>query len=228
MGTTHGIDEYLETIYLLNREGETVIAARLAEYLGVTAPTVSQTVKRLERDGLLTIGPDRSLVLTPEGRRRAEAIVRRHRLVERWLTDVMGFDWVTAHEEACRLEHAISDTVEARLNEMLNYPETCPHGNPIPGNDRNWTREGISLADAEPGQDIRVERILEQAEEVRPLLEYLQENGLVPGARFRVGEKSPFGGTIRLHPKENEDAPVSVALDTAAHVWVRPVTGAAG
>src|SRR5438270_5326946 len=117
----------------MRAEGETVTNARLADWLGVSRPTVTAGLRRMARDGLLQPGPAREVRLTEDGEARAAAIVRRHRIMERWLTDALGLDWVVADEEAARLEHAISDLVEQRLYEALGRPASCPHGNPIPG-----------------------------------------------------------------------------------------------
>jgi DtxR family Mn-dependent transcriptional regulator len=126
------VEEYLEAIHSLDEEGAQVIQARLAERLGHSAPSVSETVRRLKADGYVTV-KNRTIALTPRGRERAESVVRKHRLAERLLTDIIGLDWHKAHMEAGRWEHVISDEVEERLIELLENPTTCPHGNPIPG-----------------------------------------------------------------------------------------------
>src|SRR3981081_1377806 len=114
-------------------EGETLRSARLAEWSAVSRPTVTVALRRMARDGMVRLSARKEIELTPAGRRAAEAIVRRHRIMERWLTDGLGLDWVAADEEAARLEHAVSEVVERRLYEVLGRPQTCPHGNPIPG-----------------------------------------------------------------------------------------------
>jgi DtxR family Mn-dependent transcriptional regulator len=124
---------YLRTIYELVEEGIVPLRARIAERLHQSGPTVSQTVARMERDGLLTVEGDRHLELTEEGQRLATRVMRKHRLAERLLTDVIGLDWELVHEEACRWEHVISETVERRLLELLDHPTESPYGNPIPG-----------------------------------------------------------------------------------------------
>ncbi|MBB3116538.1 metal-dependent transcriptional regulator [Corynebacterium bovis] len=126
---------YLRTIYELEEEGIPPLRARIAERLEQSGPTVSQTVARMERDGLLHIAPDRSLKLTPEGRERATAIMRKHRLAERLLTDVLGLPWESVHDEACRWEHVMGEEVERRLVAVLDEYTTSPFGNPIPGLD---------------------------------------------------------------------------------------------
>src|SRR5579871_4078176 len=168
------LEEYLEAIHELEEEDVPVIQARLAERLGHSAPSVSEMVRRLRSEGYVTI-EGRSLVLTSKGRRRAESVVRKHRLAERLLTDVIGLPWHKAHVEACRWEHVISDEVEERLVELLDHPSTCPHGNPIPGSGVPVARQRDlrMLADSSPGDRIRLERVTEQVEIDLESLTYL-------------------------------------------------------
>lgn len=146
--TAHGLidttEMYLRTIFELEEEGIVPLRARIAERLQQSGPTVSQTVARMERDGLLRVENDRHLVMTDEGSRLATLVMRKHRLAERLLVDVIGLPWEDVHVEACRWEHVISEAVEERLVQLLNAPSVCPHGNPIPGLDE------IGLADYEP------------------------------------------------------------------------------
>jgi DtxR family Mn-dependent transcriptional regulator len=130
---------YLRTVYELEEEGVTPLRARIAERLKQSGPTVSQTVARMERDGLLTVEGDRHLELTAEGRRHATSVMRKHRLAECLLIDVIGMEWEEVHIEACRWEHVMSDSVERRIAALLGAPTTCPHGNPIPGLDELGT-----------------------------------------------------------------------------------------
>ena len=130
------VSHYLEAIFYIWNEGEAVRSARLADWLSVSRPTVTVAVRRMSRDGLVRLNARKEIELTTTGKRMAESIVRRHRIMERWLTDGLGLDWVTADEEAARLEHAVSDVVEKRLYEVLGRPATCPHGNPIPGHSK--------------------------------------------------------------------------------------------
>src|SRR5256885_6888659 len=127
------VEEYLETIYNMSMEGEVVIGARLAERFRVAAPTVTEMLKRLVRNGYVEMDNKRHVTLTEAGNKAAEAVLRRHRLTERFLVDMLGMQWHEVHEEACRLEHFISGAVEARVIAALNNPTACPHGNPIPG-----------------------------------------------------------------------------------------------
>ncbi|MCL6637680.1 MAG: metal-dependent transcriptional regulator [Alicyclobacillus sp.] len=198
MPRTHGIQEYLEGIYVLETEGVTVLSSVLADYLGVSRPTVTQTVQRLTAAGLVTTGEGREIVLTEQGRREAEAIVRRHRLLERWLTDELGLDWADAHVEAGRLEHAVSPLVEQRLMERLGRPTTCPHGNVIPGTGAKQAAGKPLTTVARPAA-VRVVRILEQAEEDLELLRFLHKAGIVPGALLQVeGGDRPFEAGIPI------------------------------
>src|SRR5215467_11340875 len=129
---TQAIEDYLRTIYALEEEIQPVIAARVAEEVGVTPSTMVSTLRRLEGEGYLKVVRRKEIHLTSEGKQVAERILRRHFLIERFLTDLLGLDWVKAHQEAHRLEHAVSQEVEERLAKLLNNPTTCPHGNPIP------------------------------------------------------------------------------------------------
>jgi DtxR family Mn-dependent transcriptional regulator len=188
------IEEYLETIHELDEEGVVVIQARLAERLGHSAPAVSEMIRRLRDGGYVSVD-GRSLQLTEAGRTLAESVVRKHRLAERLLTDVIGLPWEKAHLEAGRWEHVISDEVEVRLIELLGYPTTCPHGNPIPGT-HGPRAELTALSDALGGAHIRLERVTEQIEIDPESLEYLAANGFLPGTEATVSSRAPDGTLI--------------------------------
>lgn len=191
---TPAVEECLESIYKLQGRGVRVIGARLAEDLGVTAPTITELLRRLCRQGLAEMGPERQVELTEAGLKEAESLIRRHRLSERLLTDILGMPWAQAHDEACRLEHAISPEVEEKLAEALSYPTTCPHGNPIPGlsvPDAHLVRLS-TLPDGAAG---RVRCIEAENED---FLEYLQGLGLVPGVRVELLSRDPFDGPLQL------------------------------
>ncbi len=189
------VEEYLKAIYELEEEGVPVIRARLAERLHHSAPAVTEMVARLIGDGYLE-SKGRSLSMREEGRRRAESVVRRHRLAERLLTDVIGIEWYKAHKEADRWEHVISDEVEPRLVALLHNPEACPHGNPIPGS--GAARPTLkALAEAEPGDRVRLRRISERVEIDLETLVYLDAHGFRPGATALVLERAP-DGTLTL------------------------------
>jgi len=208
------LEEYLEAVYELQEEGTPVIQARLAERLGHAPPSVSEMIGRLRSDGFLE-SEGRALRLTSKGRKRAESVVRKHRLAERLLTDVIGLEWHKTHLEACRWEHVISDDVEARLVVLLGNPSTCPHGNPIPGAPapkRNLT----ALADSKPGDHIRLERVTEQVETDTKSLTYLDTHGFIPGVDAEVRAKAA-DGTLTL---EVDDGTVSIRPALAAQLYV--------
>jgi DtxR family transcriptional regulator, iron-dependent repressor len=188
------LEEYLEAIHELGEEGMVVIQARLAERLGHSAPAVSEMIKRLRDEGYVEVR-GRKLSLTPVGRAVAESVVRKHRLAERLLTDIIGLPWEKAHVEAGRWEHVISDEVEARLIELLGHPTTCPHGNPIPGSGAG-IYELTVLSDSRLGDHVRLARVTEQIEIDLASLSYLSEHGFVPGTEAVVSSRAPDGTLI--------------------------------
>jgi DtxR family Mn-dependent transcriptional regulator len=191
MGDFHpAVEEYLETIYELEEAGIVPMRARIVERLGVSAPSVSETVKRLEREGYLTLDASKAMVLTESGRKYATDMVRRHRLAERLLVDVLHVPWHQVHEEAGRLEHAISDNLERHLVALLDDPGTCPHGNPIPGSARGVPAEAtVALARAAEGARTEVRRIDERLEADPVGLLLLEEADLMPGCGLTVGAR---------------------------------------
>ena len=209
-------ERYLEAIYYIDHEGEVPRPGRLAEWLGVSAPTVTVSLQRLARDGLVTIAGDRSVELTEGGAAAAATIVRRHRIVERWLTDVLGFDWATADQEAQTLTHGMSALVLERIDESLGHPMTCPHGNLIPGRTPPAGRRLIRLIELADGDRARVARISEVAEHDAPqLLHLLDERGIVPG--IEVGVVSRTSSEWHLTAG---DASTTVDPVTARAIWV--------
>ncbi len=191
------LEEYLEAIHELEEEGTTVIQARLAERVGHSAPSVSEMVRRLRDEGYVTV-TGRQLVLTGKGRSLAESVVRKHRLAERLLTDVIGLAWDKAHVEACRWEHVISDEVEQRLMVVLGHPTTCPHGNPIPGAVATADDQDlIPLSDVGPGGRVVLRRVIEQVELDQAALTYLAAAHFMPGAGATVKARAP-DGTLTL------------------------------
>jgi DtxR family Mn-dependent transcriptional regulator len=188
---TATVEEYLETIYNMAAEQEVVIGARLAEKFHVAPPTVTEMLKRLVRDGYITMDQKRQVTLTEAGYSAAEAVLRRHRLTERFLVDMLGMQWHQVHEEACRLEHFISGTVEARVLASLNFPTTCPHGNPIPGqvpSARTYLQDqdAVRLSTVAPGERVRILCISEVVEDEEALILYLHEKGLTPGMELTM------------------------------------------
>jgi DtxR family Mn-dependent transcriptional regulator len=214
------VSHYLEAIFYISNEGEAVRSARLADWLSVSRPTVTVAVRRMSRDGLVRLNARKEIELTPKGNRMAESIVRRHRIMERWLTDGLGLDWVTADEEAARLEHAVSDVVEKRLYEVLGRPATCPHGNPIPGYSEAAPDE-LRLTAVRAGARASVTRVSEVAEREAPLLlAYLYERKLTPGRQIKVVEIDDVAKTVRVQVAERE---VTLSHETAAKLWATPI-----
>jgi DtxR family Mn-dependent transcriptional regulator len=187
------VEEYLETMLSLSEEGVPVIQARIAERLGRSAPSVSEMLDRLREDGYV-VRDGRRLSLTESGQALAEKVVRKHRLAERLLVDVIGLEWHKVHREAGRWEHVISDDVEARLVELLGDPATCPHGNPIPGSHSHAPSTPVRpLAEVEAGERVRLFRISEEVESNLGSLTLLDEGGFIPGAVAKVGDRDPEG-----------------------------------
>ncbi len=218
--TSPRVEEYLETIYMLAEERQPVIGARLAELLGVSRATVTMMLQRMARDGLITLDSRKQVALTPKGQALAEASMRRHRLIERFLTDVLGLDWAKSDAEAHNLEHCISAEVEAALNRFLGYPSRCPHGNPIPGNPPPADLHLEQPLDALPvGTCGRVARVAEPVENALAVLQYVQERGLKPGVAVKVLDYGPRGDSLVVLVG---DRPVSFGRDVARFVFVIP------
>ena len=205
METTHAIQDYLGAIYDLAGSDKPVIGARLARHMHLSAPSITEALRRMQREGYVKVAGKKQIRLTTKGLDIARTMARRHRLLERWLTDVLGLDWSRAHDEAHRLEHALSPVVEERLAEMLGMPSTCPHGNPIP------------LSQATKGQALVVERITEEAEADRQLLNFLWESGVRPGSRLTVSEVAPYAGTISVLL---DGRTVTMGLAASHKIWV--------
>ena len=218
---------YLRTILELEEEGIIPLRARIAERLRHSGPTVSQTVGRMERDGLVVVSGDRHLELTSSGRTRAIEVMRKHRLAERLLADVIGLDWAYVHDEACRWEHVMSERVERRLYELLGRPSESPYGNPIPGLEAlgGEPAEGFSdgvvtlveaMGDYAPGSRVVVCRLAEPIQVDPELLQQLEEGGIRPGAKVtleRVGDYI----SVRV---ATVDGALELPLEVASHVFV--------
>jgi len=183
-------DEYLQTIFWLEEAGLPITGANVARALQVAPPTVHEMVGRLETDGYITRDEDKSLLFTDSGREHAAGVVRRHRLIERFLTDVLGVPWDEVHEEAERLEHAMSPVLEERMLAAIGDARTCPHGHPIAAGARE---PGVPLADVEEGARVRILRFENEAED---LLHYLKESGLAPGLEGTVASSDEDEVTI--------------------------------
>lgn len=188
-------EEYCETVFELREDDVEVIQARIAERLGVSRPAVSEMMKRMEHEGLVEV--DGQVSLTSAGSRLAERVVRRHRLAERLLTDILGLSWAEAHKEAGRWEHVISDNVERAIDDLLGAPTTCPHGNPIPGADYT-APDTVALGDLEVGAPFTVARIPEELEFAPGMLEFLEEAEVLPGRGGTITASSPDGTTTVL------------------------------
>ncbi len=202
-------EEYLQTIYWLMEAGLPITGANIARAMQLSPPTVHEMLGRLEHDGYVVRADDKSLRFSDEGRRHAETIVRRHRLIERFLTDVVGVEWDDVHEEAERLEHAMSPAFESWMVSAIGDAKTCPHGHPIdPGN----RVPGVPLADVEPGATVTVLRFENEAEDV---LHYLKRAGLHPGLKAKVA--APDGDEVTL---EADGRTLSVTASVAETVSV--------
>ena len=213
---------YLRTVYELEEEGIPPLRARLVERLHVSGPAVSETVAKLEHDGLLRISRTRVLELTESGRAIATSVMRKHRLAERLLVDVIGLPWGRVHNEACRWEHVISDEVEERLVELLGRPAQDPHGNPIPGlHPAAGSPAGlVSLAEAaKAGGTVVVRRISEELQLDEAAMARLDDHGLRPGARVALGVEA---GRATVAPADGGGAAAEVDDEVAGHVYVEP------
>ena len=217
---------YLRTIYELVEEGIVPLRARIAERLHQSGPTVSQTVARMERDGLVTVEGDRHLHLTEEGNSLATRVMRKHRLAERLLTDVIGLDWELVHEEACRWEHVMSETVERRLLELLDHPTESPYGNPIPGlaelgelHAPEEFRDGVETLSTAVGAEsrrVRVRRISEEMQKDEVLMGALRRAGAMPGAV--IAAVSTSEGVLLGSSGETAE----IVPESAEHIFVTP------
>lgn len=213
------VEHYLETIFYIAHEGEVVRPGRIAEWQGVSPPTVSATLQRLEREGWISMAKDRSVTTTPAGEELAAQVVRHHRLLERWLTDTLGLDWASADEEAQRLAPGLTEEVAQRLAAHLGDPSTCPHGNVIPGRPPPYGAL-VALADLEPGATVTVQRISEVAEHDAPqVLRELESFALVPGTSVTIGEGGSELGALAVNVGERT---VALGLDIARLVWAEP------
>jgi DtxR family Mn-dependent transcriptional regulator len=212
---------YLKTIFELEEEGVVPLRARIAERLQQSGPTVSQTVARMERDGLVKVADDRHLQLTEHGRELATAVMRKHRLAERLLLDVIGLEWEQVHTEACHWEHVMSEAVERKLVALLNHPTTSPYGNPIPGLDKLGggdqpappAEAGLVRLDEfarAGGGKVEIRRIAEHVQLDEKLMVDLKSAGVVPGGTVKVG-KAAGGSTVEVAgDRSSVQVPMSV------------------
>ena len=231
--TAHGLidttEMYLRTVFELEEEGIVPLRARIAERLAQSGPTVSQTVARMERDGLLHVAGDRQLALTDAGRTLATRVMRKHRLAECLLVSVIQMPWEEVHIEACRWEHVISESVELRLYELLGQPERCPHGNVIPGLGELVTEasaakaaQDMTMVDVTRGTGetarVTVTRITEQLQSDLDLMLKLKHAGIQPGREVLLGAA---GNGVHVCSEDDADtAPVDLSAEVASHVFV--------
>ncbi len=228
--TAHGLidttEMYLRTIFELEEEGIVPLRARIAERLSQSGPTVSQTVARMERDGLVKVEGDRHLELTPTGRTLAVRVMRKHRLAECLLVDVIGLPWEQVHVEACRWEHVMSEEVERRLITLLDMPLTCPHGNPIPG--LSELGADAAVAESEPlalmtevatavGMPVVVQRISEQVQGDPELMRKLKQFGIQPGREVTLAAGDDG---IRVTSGDETGTTTEIPRRVASHVFV--------
>ncbi len=207
------VQDYLSLIFVLERDNAPIVGVQLAELMGVSAPTVTNTLKRMARDGLIRVD-EKGTHLTETGRDSARTVVRRHMLTE-WMM-VRRLPWSKLHGEAHNLEHAISAETEAALLEELGHPQTCPHGNPLPGAEAavaGW----VSLTNMPPGQKVVIRRIHELAEHNSELMAFLEQNGVVTGVEAILVDVLPFNQTVTLRV---EGRTVTLGFATAKYIYV--------
>lgn len=217
-------ENYLIAIQTLHDDEVRCIPARIAEIVGVSPPTVTEALKRMARDGYIEPAHDPEVKLTETGRALVVGLMRRHRIVERWLTDQLGLDWAAAHEEAHHLEHAISDTVAERLWASMGYPDGCPHGNPIlpPGELPVADTPRRRLRDVPTGETVTLARISELAEDQHELIVFYEEKGFRPGSVVTIVDRAPLHGPLTV---DVDGQSAALSEDLAAYLWVRPHEG---
>ena len=218
-------ENYLLSIFRLREQQPRLSLTQLADHLttlpvaeglGTSLPSVSAMIRRMSREGLVESDQDRGVVLTGGGRVAAESIVRRHRLAERMVVDLLGMDLAKAHEEAHRLEHAISPELEEKIVAKLGNPATCPFGHPVPGSGYSSPTDAVSLDQAEPGADMVIDRV---PEDDQALLEYMVANMLVPGTTVRVDEAAASRGVITVDCNGSQ---LAFSYDVASKIWACP------
>jgi len=215
---TESAEEYLEAICKLGEEGQPVAVSALAKHLKISSVSANEMVRKLVARELVLYEPYKGVLLTPSGQTQALVVIRRHRLWERFLTDVLGLSWDRVHEEACRLEHVASPLVEERLAQFLGDPETCPHGHPMPTAEGEMTVEaGRPLAELTAGQRARVLRVPEGDD---ALLRYLATLGLKPQATVQVEAAAPFQGPLTVQVGEARHV---LGRELASQIVVRPL-----
>jgi len=210
------VEDYLAIIYVIQRDGEDVIAARLAQTLDVSAPTVTVTLKRMERDGWLESSGKKGIRLTPEGFEAACTVIRRHMLTEWLLARILKVPWSRIHNEAHQIEHSISREIEMQMLTNLDNPQLCPHGNPLPGYE-NLSANWIQLTAVPNQTSFFIRRIHETAEDDVELMQFLENNGLIPGAEATLVESLPFNQTLTL---KKDGQRITLGFVSAHFIWV--------
>ena len=210
---SESIEEYTEGIFRLQEEVEAVSTGDIARYMTVSPASVTTMLKRLAEFGLVEHTPYQGVRLTAKGEELSVSLLRKHRLVERMLVDFLELPWEDVHDLACKLEHYLSEEVADRIARALNYPTTCPHGNPVDALAKDSARR---LSDTAVGEDLIVARISDERIE---FLTYVLEIGLVPHTRIRVQSRTPFGDVMTLHV-DGKDAHVAIGRDVAGSIWV--------
>ena len=208
------IEDYLGILYISERDGDSITGTRLAELLGVSTPTVTNTLKRMLRDGLITMDANHIPHLTEHGDQLARTVMRRHMLAE-WML-IRMLSWSKVHQEAHGFEHTISDEVETALLQDLNQPQTCPHGNPLPGHE-DAVSAWVPLTSLKAGDSVTIRRIHELAEDIPELLSFLEEKHIEPGQQVKVTEVLPFNQTVTLLV---EDQLVTLGFSSAKRIFV--------
>lgn len=213
-GPTNKERDYLEVIYYLSQRNEPIIAANLARWLDLQPSTVSHAIQEMDKKGYILRNGRNTISLTPDGFALAEEIVRRHRILERFLADIVDMPWHLVHEEAVRLEHALSPALEDRIFTLVGDSVTCPHGNPIPGSGAGYAGS-TQLDKAAVGMLFTILRIEEKAEESTDLMRYLESNELIPNNQFFIPDASPaYGITLR---RCNHD--ITLSSEIASLIW---------
>lgn len=213
---TQSVEEYLEAVFKLTRDGSPTTVGQVADALAVSPPSVSEMMRRLRAAGLVAAGAGAGIALTAVGRAEGARLVRRHRLSERFLVDVLDMPWDAVHEEACKLEHALGPEVEARLAAQLGNPRTCPHGQVIPGEDGELDEEPLRpLSTLDPGDEAMISCV---TEEKADLLRYLASLGLLPDTEVAVESVAPFGGPLLIRVA---GAQYALGREVAGKIMVR-------
>jgi DtxR family Mn-dependent transcriptional regulator len=217
---SESMDEYIEALLKFEHEGLQATVKTLAQRLTITPPSASGMVRKLVAKGFVTQGGKKGIVLTETGRERALKIIRKHRLAERFLVDVLGLPWDDVHDDACKFEHILSDRVADALEMFLKNPEYCPHGHPIPNKQGVIRKEDyIRLSELRSDDSGEVVKVAENSQE---LLRYLSALGLIPGTKFHIEQVAPFNGAFLVKIK---DSCYALGKEIAEKIWVRKKAG---